>query len=389
MNILFFTYDFPFPTNSGGKARAFNLLKFSRGKHSISLFSFIRSDFKEEYKKELEKIGIKDIKLFKRKSVKNIDNAKNAFGIGGSVFHALYFDKKILQEIIDYIKENKIDLVHFESFYTGYYISEKLKELGVKQIFGSENIEYKLYEDYSQKVPKAVRFPLSLQVRKIKKEEMEMAKEADATFAVTGFEEEYFKEAGSKKTFVIPNGVDIEEFKYKPSHRHNGHKILFVGNFSYFPNRDAIEFFYQHAFKRLEGKYHLTIIGKGTDKLGIKDDRVTLTEFISDIKDAYYDADVMVSPIRIGGGTNFKLIEAAACGVPIIAHPARVEGLGFTPGEDILTAATGPEFISALQSLLENDGLQGKLSKNARTLIEKNYSWQKIGAKLDKIWSSL
>ena len=78
-----------------------------------------------------------------------------------------------------------------------------------------------------------------------------MAAVADLTISVTADESEYFKKFGAKKTYVIPNGVDIEEFKYKRNINPRGTKILFVGNFSYVPNTDAIKFFYYDVFREL------------------------------------------------------------------------------------------------------------------------------------------
>ena len=97
----------------------------------------------------------------------------------------------------------------------------------------------------------------------------------------------------------------------------------------------------------------------------------------------------MVSPIRIGGGTNFKLIEAAACGTPILAHSSRVSSLGLIPDAHLLSATTPSEFRAQLERLLENDPLQRKLSANAREFIEQNYSWQSIGKKLSKVWEEI
>ncbi len=385
-NILFLTYDFPFPTNSGGKMRAFNMMKFGGKGHKLHLFSFYRTEVSEKDHEELHKIGIETIELFKRKKAKNIGLAKSIISLKSSVFKILYFDKSVFQKLEKTIKELEIDILHTESFYTGYYLS---KSLGVKLINGTENIEYKLYEEYIKKFPPVARIPFAHQVSKIKNEEKHMAQVADVTLAVTPEEAEQFSLMGAAKTEVIANGVDIEEFRFKKSIRPHGKNILFVGNFSYFPNRDAMEFFYYDVFKNMSEDYKLRVIGKGGDTLGIKDSRVEFVNFAPDIKDEYYNADVMVSPIRIGGGTNFKLIEAAACGTPIMMHASRVDSIGFKKGEHVMVAETPSEFIEQLEKLLQNDALQGSLAKNAREFIEKNYSWQAIGKKLSKVWTDL
>lgn len=387
--LLFFTYDFPYPTNSGGKSRAYNMMKFGGKGFEIILFSFTRLEFKEEYKQKVLDIGVSKIYTFERRKLKSLSNVKNIIRFKSSIFKTLYYSSNVEKKLIDVITKEKVNIILFESLYTSYYLSQQIRELKVKQIYGTENIEYKNYQDYFKKMFPIFRIPFQLQVEKIKHEEIFFAQNADVTLSVTDEEAEYFKEKGAISTEVIPNGVDIEHFQFKQSKRESGKKILFIGNFSYFPNRDGILFFYNNVFKNLEGDYHLKIVGNGVGNLNINDTRVELVSFVSDIRESYYDADVFVSPIRIGGGSNFKVIEAMACGTPVIAHEARVKSLNLTPDEDLLVAKSAEEFKEKLRMLLDNDGLQGKLAKNARVHIEKNYSWQAIGKKLNTLLHTL
>ena len=108
-----------------------------------------------------------------------------------SIFKTLYFSREIFADLLGIITDLKVDIVHFESFYTGFYISDKLKNLGVKQIYGSENIEFKLYEDYAK--GKLLKPLLNIQVNKIKNEEIAMYLESDLTLAVTKDEVEFIK----------------------------------------------------------------------------------------------------------------------------------------------------------------------------------------------------
>ena len=387
MNVLFFTYDFPWPTNTGGKSRAYHMLKFAKKNSNIVLYSFIRPDFKDEYKKEIEKIGIKNIKLFARNKVMRVKNAKTLISGSHSIFYYLYFEKEILKELLTDIKELDIDVVHFESFYTGYYLSREIQSTGVKQIFGTENIEYLLYKQYadSKKVLKPF---LTREVKKIEKEERGFIKQADATLAVTAGEEEVIKTLGAKKTFIIENGIDPDFFELKPQKKEIGKKLLFVGNFSYFPNTDAVKFFYYDVFSMMSD-YTLTIIGKNVNTLPfINDPRITAIEFIKDIRDGYNNADIMVSPVRIGGGTNFKILEAMASGIPVVAHPARLSGLGVVKDKHLSVASSSREIIDAIKKINEDYSYRRKIVTEAREFVEKNFSWTAIGEKLNKVWKT-
>lgn len=384
--VLIVTYDFPYPTNSGGKSRIYNLLKFSKDKSlEFFLYSFVRDSFKDSYKKEVEKIGVSKIYTHKRKRVKDMGVlAKTLLG-ASSIFKQLYFSKEVEAEIIDIIKTEGIDTVLFESFYTSFFISDKIKNLGVKQIFGTENIEHMLYYDFAKKKPSIFRKGYLVQVSRLEHEEEKGYTGADIVLAVTEEEKKYITAKTKSSVEVIPNGVDTKELEYQTK-KTQGKNLLFVGNFSYFPNIDAIKFFYSEVFLQIPDAT-LTIVGKNQEVLAFleSDTRVKSVDYIEEIKDAYYAADVFVFPVRLGGGTNFKILEAASCGTPIIAIPDRVRGLGFESGKEYLAAETAQDFILGINSLSDDKELRHKISKNARTLIEKEYDWKKIGEKMNKV----
>lgn len=382
MNILFLTYDFPYPTNSGGKSRAYNLLKFAKGENTIILFSFTRDDYREEYKKEIEKLGIQKIYTVKRKRLKSLKTLIS-LKLFHSIFKSLYFDIKIEDQVNEIIEKESIDVLHCESFYTGFYI----KPREIKQIFGSENIEYKLYKDYvdTQVAPHLKPF-YDYQVQRVQLEEMKMAKNADITLAVTPKEAQYFEKITHKPPAVIPNGVDTDFFAYKQK-KTNTKKLLFIGNFSYFPNRDAIEHFYKDIFKSLDNDVELIIVGKKSELLSIKNDpRVTIHDYVEDIREMYYEADIFISPIRIGGGTNFKVIESMSCGTPVIGYKDRMDALKITHNNQALVATSKEEFKHYVEELLSDEKKRERLAKQARTFIEETYSWKIIGKELQAIW---
>lgn len=385
--ILFVTYDFPYPTDSGGKTRAFNLIKFAHKDTESVLFSFVRTEPSDSDQEELRRIGVRKIHTARRNSKKDLKSILGVF-TKSSIFKNLYFDPKIEEKIIKIIKEENIDVVHFESYYTGFYITENLARENVKTVLGTENIEHQLYDLYTEKnAPFLTRPVLRREVRKIQSEEDYMIEKADAVVAVTQSEQKYVNDHGAKKSMVIENGVDIEYFK-NTVHKEKS-DILFIGNFSYFPNIDAVRYLYTEILPHLPKEIKVKIVGKNYTKLGIRDERVNFIDYIDDIRDAYSTAFVFVSPIRIGGGTNFKVLEAMATRTPIVADPSRVKDLGATPGRDILIARDGREFAEKIQELYESRKLQEQIAQNALEFVSTNYSWKNIGEKLNNLWQTL
>jgi len=94
---------------------------------------------------------------------------------------------------------------------------------------------------------------------------------------------------------------------------------------------------------------------------------------------------VSIVPLRIGGGTRLKILEAMALGTPVVSTRKGAEGLDVTDGENILIADTAAGFVDAVLSLLDDSGLRARLAANARRLVETRYRWEDIGQELDRV----
>ena len=388
MNVLFVTYDFPYPANSGGKNRAFNLLKITAKNHNVNLYSYVREDYNPDFNEEITSIGVSKINVFKRKKLKSLSNIPSVLLGRNSIFNALYSERYAKNEILEIVKREKIDIVHYESTYTGFLMNPKLKSLGVKQILGTENIEFQLYFDYAKISGKFFEKPfINMQAARLKREEISMIIKADAITTITTQEASILEQLTGRKAFIVANGIDPKAFSYSYDGRIKKN-LLFVGNFTYFPNVDAINFFFKSVLPLLNDDITLTIIGKQCkEKLKIHDKRVLLIDFVEDIVVEYNKADALVFPIRIGGGTNFKVLEAMSLGIPIIAHPDRLAGLKAQEGVHFLQAVTPLEYKNQLDLLYSNRDLRSKISKNGRALIVENYAWESIGHDLINVWN--
>lgn len=383
-NILFVTYDFPFPATSGGKVRAYNLIKHGLKSHNVFLISFTREEIDKSRVNELNSIGVREVKLIPRRKVLDIRNF--SLFSNDSIFKKLYYSKNTDELICSWIVEKQIDSLICESYYTSFYLWNMVKDLNVKKIFGTENIEHKIYGEYvaGSKV-KLFNNLFTREVEKIKREEIKAMRFADIVLAANKQEKKEIESFTHKKTVLIENGVDLNKFPYSWKRR-DTRNILFVGNFSYFPNREGIERFYKEVFVKLEDKgIHLKIIGAHVHRLRIRDDRVKCVEYVQDIHKEYANADIFVFPVKIGGGTNFKVLEAMAVGVPIVAHPERMKVIDAKNGTHFLGSQSPQEVLEGIEKIFIDKDFATKLSKNSRRLIEDDFSWEVIGKKLNEV----
>jgi len=394
MKILFLTPIFPYPPFSGGQTRAYNLVKNLAGKNRITLFSFIRPGRIQGPTREMEKFCWK-IKTFPGRpiwSMRNIFLAART-KLPFTITH-FYGDSQVKLALEKEIKKEKYDLVHFESFYTSCYLDSVCM---LPKVLGNENIEYLIYQRYLSQKNLLVKSALSYEVWKMKRYEQKNWQKADLNLAVSDSDAEIIRKESSKECVVIPNGVDIAHFQKKTKNKSltvDSPLLLFVGDFKYFANQDAISFLVKKIWPEVKKELpqaKLWLVGKNSDRLAEipKDSDIIVDDQIDDIREAYNKADLLVAPMRIGSGTNIKILEALSVGLPVATTPVGLEGIKAEKGKEIVVAHKSEEFARKIAELLSNKKRYQKISRAGRRLVEKDYDWSKITFKLEKAYKTL
>jgi polysaccharide biosynthesis protein PslH len=178
-------------------------------------------------------------------------------------------------------------------------------------------------------------------------------------------------------TRYVPNVIDVSSIApVKPA---GEGRILFVADFTYPPNREALAYLVEEvlplAWQR-RPDLQVSVIGRGLSEPP-GDDRVKALGFVGELRSAYASADLVVVPLRHGGGSPLKFIEALAYGLPVVAteHAARLIEDG-QPGTHFLSAAGPREFAEAMERLLSDPQLGAALAAAGRELVETSYSTQ-------------
>lgn len=179
---------------------------------------------------------------------------------------------------------------------------------------------------------------------------------------------------------VIPNGVDVYEFRPRPTQRIPA--LLFVGNYEYAPNVDAAMRLATEIFPQVQKQIpgvRLWLVGNAptAEMQALASDTIRVTGRVPDVRPYLARAGAFISPLRLGAGIKNKVLEALAMGCPVVATPLSVDGIAVTNGQDALVAE-GEAMVTAIVRVLQNEELRKQLSTNGRKLIETRYSWDRV-----------
>ncbi|MFQ5798330.1 MAG: glycosyltransferase family 4 protein [Bacteroidota bacterium] len=196
------------------------------------------------------------------------------------------------------------------------------------------------------------------------------------------------------RTAVVPNGVDCEYFtpRVDPDRK----TLLFCGGLDWYPNEDAMRFFFDSIWPSLSTQVRdvkMYVVGRNPPRwllaLSSRDPRISVPGFVEDIRPYGARAAAYVCPIRCGGGTRLKVLDALAMGIPFIGTAFSCSGLSVNHGEHVLLADRPEEFITRVREVLDSVALRKALVEAGRSLTEREYSWRVVGESLFKAYGSV
>lgn len=392
MRILIVSSYLPFPLFSGGHIRLYNIIKrLTEKNHQVTLICEKRENQTEEDINEIAKICKQVIPVERKKqwSLQNILHtgfSKKSFLITG------HTNEDMQRKIVELLKNNSFDLIHVETS----YVMQNVPQTHIPIVLVEHNIEYLVYQRFVNNAPLLLRPLLAIDIQKLQRNEEAFWKRA--TYIVTVSEKE--KEViGLPNVSVVPNGVDIELFQMKKNlfiTNKPESDILFIGDFKWVQNRDSARWIINDIYPKLDQYFNLArkttlwVIGKHIPKAlkeYKKDDSIIFDENSQKPTEKIFaDADILLAPIRIGGGSQYKILEAMASGTPVVTTPLGIEGIEAKDGKEVLVGESSHDLARLCAKILEDEKLYIRIAKGAREFIEKNYTWNSIVDKLEQVY---
>jgi len=176
---------------------------------------------------------------------------------------------------------------------------------------------------------------------------------------------------------VLPFGVDTEHFAPSGMQRNRG-ELLFLGHMGAAFNRDALAHFIQRIYPHLDeiDGLSVTVLGgelpRELEYFGLKRD-VEVVGRVADVRPYLHRAACLVVPLRFGGGLRIRILEAMACGLPVVCSSVAIAGMPFEAGRDYLLAETPEAYAEQIGRVLGDEGLAGALSGAALARVREIY----------------
>jgi glycosyltransferase involved in cell wall biosynthesis len=309
-------------------------------------------------------------------------------------FDRLRVTAPALQQALDQVlRKRRFDIVNLEFPYLGHCVlrqappGEKLPSL----VVDSHEIAYDLARQFAVAgASMGRRLYAGANWRKLRREELGIYREADGVYLCsTEDERRLLDEIPEARTAVIPNAADVDYYQPRPTDPPpDGRTVVYFGLLSTVPNIDAVVHFVQEIWP-LIAKAHpearFKIIGGRAPQslLALAGPRVELTGFVPDLRPHLAAAAAVVVPLRLGGGTRLKIVEAMAMGKAIVSTTLGAEGIKAVPGQDIFIEDQPAAFADAVNRLLSEPGLAASVGQSARRMAVEQYAWSAAAQALE------
>ena len=391
MKIFFACHRFPFPPNRGGKIRPFNMIRHLSRKHEIIVGSLAHTQRELDEGAGLKEFCGEVIAEVVPDKIRWLQ-ASRALPTGKPSSVAYFGSLRLRRRIEEAASRIGFDAVMVHCAFAAQYavgIPAKFRLMDFGDLDSGKWSDYQAFRA----------FPLSygygIEARKLRRYETTLAKNFDyCTVTTRGELEEFQKLNVETPSAVIPNGVDNGYFR--PSFkRQNGLVIVFLGRMDYFPNIDGAEYFTRQIFPIIRSRLpDVTLRLVGSDPTQAVRSLaalpgVTVTGHVQDVRPYVLDATVAVAPLRLARGTQNKILESMALGIPVVATAVAAKGVGAIPGRHLLVADEPQQFAAEVIRVLENEALRQSLAESACRRVQEAHSWERSMQTLDSILSSV
>lgn len=385
MKVLFVCHRFPYPPIRGGKIRPFNIIRHLGAQAEVTVASLVRSAAERAAGEGLaahckrfiaEPVGSFAAGL--RMVARLPTPAPSSFGY----FHSPGLAARIRAELAT----GSYDLVFVHCSSVAPYVAG---HTGAVKVLDYGDMDSEKWAMYAQERP----FPLSagywLESVKLRRVERELARRFDLCTCTTRAELDTLESLGTaRRSGWFPNGVDTGFFQPSVT-AYDPDLVCFSGRMDYFPNQQAVERFVGNVLPLIRVRRPATrfVVVGAEPPPSIRrlagQPGITVTGTVKDVRPHVQQAAVSIAPLDVARGTQNKILESMAMGVPVVCTSLAARGVDAEPGLHLLTADEPADFAAAVLSLLADPGKRAAMAQRGRDRVLSHHSWAGSLRKLD------
>jgi sugar transferase (PEP-CTERM/EpsH1 system associated) len=387
LKVLYVCHRFPYPPKRGGKIRPFNMIRHLSRSHDVHVASLVRSEQEAEEGRGLAQhcARYEMGRVWEPIQVLRMI-ARLPTPVPSSM--GFFYSGHIARRVREVVAQERFDLVFVHCSSVAQYV-EGVN--GIPKILDFGDLDSQKWLDYARHKP----FPLSLgyrfEARKLEAAERRLAPRFDLCTATTRAEWETLERYGTGvPTDWFPNGVDSEYFA--PSDEpYDPDTIAFVGRMDYYPNQQCMFDFCAQTLPLLQQRrpgLRLLIVGADPSPAVRRLARqrgVTVTGSVPDVRPYLRRSALMVAPLNIARGTQNKILEAMAMGVPVVTSRIAAGGVDASAPAHFLVGSTPDEYAAAILKVVEDAVERRRLALAGRARMLSHHGWDQSMRRLDDI----
>jgi glycosyltransferase involved in cell wall biosynthesis len=389
--------ELPYPLNSGKRIRTLNLLLRLASRHRITYICHRNADPTEACQAEtyLHDHGIETVVV--DRAVPRKSGPLFYARLAANLFSPLPYSvathtSAALRRAIQGLAARPLfDLWHCE--WTPY--AHVLRAVqGAPWLVVAHNVESLIWQRYRETETHPLkRWYIGRQWRKFARFERWALSAAQRAVAVSSEDATRMRvDFGAKRVAIVENGVDTSYFQRTGEDRVPG-QMVFLGSLDWRPNLDAVRLLLERIFpevRKREPAARLCVVGRHPPEWLYRETilrpGVELHADLPDVRPFLTQSSVMVVPLRIGGGSRLKILEALACGLPVVSTRVGAEGLCLTPGEHLEVVDGVEQMAEALVRCLRDPNRACAMAEAGRRVVSQRYDWQALADKLERVW---
>ena len=396
LRVVLVDEELPYPPTSGKRIRTYNLVRRLAPRHRLTYVCHRNADAEEGARAEshFADLGIRTVIV--DRSVPPKSGPGFYFRLAANLLSPLPYSvaahtsRQLVDALAGVAAREPVDLWHCE--WTPY--AQSLKDIVGPRVVMAHNVESVIWQRYHETAEGALkRWYIRKQWQKFRRFERDILAGADLTVAVSPLDAERFRQdLAVPRVDVVDNGVDTCFFRPTTTPRDPA-SLLFLGSLDWRPNLDGVVRFLDHVWPTLRAKEpraKFVVVGRNPPAWLVAriaaESGVSLHASVPDVRPYLAAAGIMVVPLRIGGGSRLKILEALACAVPVVSTRVGAEGLHLQDGRHLdLVEEVGDMTSSIIAAIRDPDRVRRQAQAGYEQTI-RLYDWSVLADRLEQLW---